>query len=218
MKYEILQHSLVILGQIPTTLFTPHWLASRSIIKQDEANEASVDVITNQFSRYQVSDWGKFEFQSGRAILETTSDSHHELLLDILFAILKTLYGKEVTTLGVNYRFHFQVNDKKYIEIGNKLAPFSNWEDIINEPRLLTLEMMQENRPDELDGMLRLKVEPSSLINPNGVSFLVNNHIKSKETKQESAKEFIDLLSSSKEHLRDLANDFYDKFIRNIEL
>jgi hypothetical protein len=57
--------------------------------------------------------------------------------------------------------------------VGHTLVPPSNW-PFLNEPGLRTLTE-EGQRPDEQTGFIRVKVEPSNLVQP-GVYIQINDH------------------------------------------
>ena len=59
--------------------------------------------------------------------------------------------------------------------IGHVLAPKDKWKALLKEPgtRSLTIE---GQRPDDYHGYILVKVEPSSVLGPQGVYISVNDH------------------------------------------
>lgn len=218
MDYKILDFSLVLLGQIPPTLFTPNWLAKHKLISEEEGKNAVVNIISPNVTNYQIPEWGRFEIQTDRLIVATYSESHHEILRDIILSALKVLEGNNITNVGINYNFHFNLTREQYLEIGKVLAPFTNWKGIFKDPRMLSLEMMQEYRYDDYKGRYRIKVQPSNLVEGTGASFNFNNHFNRTVNETESAQEISNIINNSWENCIKDAHNYFNTFLKNIAL
>lgn len=218
MDYKILDFSLVLLGQMPPTLFTPSWLSKHRLISEEEGKNAEIKIISPQVTNYQIPDWGRFEIQPGRITVATYSESHHEVLRDILLSALKVLEGNSITNIGINHNFHFNLTNDQYLQTGKILAPFENWNGIFEEPRMLSLEMIQEYRYDDYLGRYRIKVQPSNLLEGIGASFNFNNHINRTVSEAESAQEISNIITNSWDNFMNDAQNYFNTFLKNIDL
>lgn len=218
MEYKILEFSIVLLGEIPTTLFTPTWLSKHKLISKEEGEKADLRVISPQVTNYSIAEWGNFIIQPKRLTISTLSDSHHEVIRDIILSILRVLEGNDITNVGINHNFHFKLDKKQYLKIGKILAPFENWKGILEEPRMLNLEMIQNSRSDKYSGRYTIRVQPSTILGSGGVSFNFNNHFNRKGDMAESAQEFSETINESWENCNKVAHDFFTTFLKNVNL
>lgn len=203
---------------MPPTLFTPQWLLNHDLLNEAEAESAEIHVISPKITRYDIADWGKIEIRPDRLIFGTVNDSHHEVIKDIVVSLITALDGNEINYLGVNYTFHFSVSEQDYLNIGKKLAPFENWTDILNNSKMERLEMVQEERNDDYNGKIRIRVQPSSLIDEFGVEFRINNHFKRTGEVKDSSSEFINLLNDVWRSAQDEANKKFSSFVENLNI
>jgi hypothetical protein len=97
------------------------------------------------------------------------------------------------------------------------LAPFENWEGILNKPRLLQLEMTDEPRSDEFNGHYRVRIAPSELVQPFGVSININDHY-NKATKSIDATEMVTTLTKAWSKSIERAKSTYTGLWKKIEV
>lgn len=213
-----MEFSLVVVGNMPTTLFTPQWLLNHKLLSETEAENATIHIISPNLTRYEIAEWGKIEIRPDRLVFATVSDSHHEVIKDIVVSLITAVDGNKLNYLGVNFTYHFTVSELNYINIGKKLAPFENWSDILSNPKMERIEMVQEERNDSYKGKVRIRVQPSRLIDEYGVEFRINNHFERAGEDIESSNEFIDLLNNFWINAQDEANDRFKIFLKNLDI
>lgn len=213
MEYKVLEFSTVLVGNINPRKITPYLLAKHSLIPDDEAKESDIDVLAGNLSKFSLSDWGLIEATKNRCMIKTLNDASHEVIKDIGTGLLLVNQEFDIKYIGINHIFHYELNDRKFKEIGNLLAPFDRWDGILNEPRMLNLEMIQNKRNDGNKGYIRTKIYPSEAVK-QGASISINDHFQiPKETSghEIAINLFNDVWDDSKKRSINIANSIINK-------
>lgn len=215
MKPEIHELVIVFVGDINPVIIQPYWLVNKGLIQETEGENAKVEVIHNEVVKFEL-DWVNFEITRQRLIVKTSKQSYFEVVRDLAISIFKILKDTPLKNLGINHLLHFKLDDEKYLKIGEKLAPFENWEGILNKPRLIQLEMTDEPRSDEFSGHYRVRIAPSELIRPFGVSININDHY-NKVSKSIDATEMVTTLTKAWNKSIERAKSTYTELWKKIE-
>lgn len=166
---------LIFVGNFNPVIIQPFWLAHKNLIREEEGANAKVDVIHNELVKFEL-DWLKIQVTKARLELRTTQEPYFEPLKDLAIGIIKILNETPLDSFGLNHIRHYILeSDKQYYDFGNKIAPLSNWNSIMKDPRLLALELLM-NKPE--NGSIRIRVQPSdSLKNTkNAIMTNINDH------------------------------------------
>jgi hypothetical protein len=168
--------SLVFLGDFNPIIVQPYWLVSKKLIKEQEAKETEVELLHNELVKYDLG-WASLEITKKRFELRTSKEPYFEPLKDLIISIFSILSETPINAVGINHIMHFALPDKeRFYEFGNKLAPLNIWENMINDPRLLLFEILEQKRKDGRPGFVRIKVQPSDQNIQYGVSLNINDH------------------------------------------
>jgi hypothetical protein len=100
--------------------------------------------------------------------------------------------------MGINRDFHYGLESQKaWHRVGDRLAPKQEWAEVLTEPGLINL-MIQGERPDNLEGYLQVRVQPSTRVDL-GVYVHVNDHyqLPSPSTTPTGAPGIIDILTEN---------------------
>lgn len=111
-----------------------------------------------------------------RLELRTTQEPYFEPLKDLAVGIVKVLNETPIDSFGINHIRHYTLeSEKQYYEFGNRIAPLSNWNSIMKDPRLLTLEVLMN---DTENGSVRLRIQPSDSLKDtkNSIMTNINDH------------------------------------------
>jgi len=191
--------SLVFLGEFNPVIIQPFWLSSKKLIREQEAQTAKIELIHNELVRYEL-DWVFVEISKNRFVLKTSKEPYFEPLKDLGLSIFEILKETPIKALGINHIFHYALtNEKTYYEFGNKLAPLSNWNSFLNDPRMLQLEILEEKRKDGLEGYYRVRIQPSDqkLNTKYGLSININDHFSLKSGETGRNKELLNSLKNN---------------------
>ncbi|MCK9613513.1 MAG: hypothetical protein PHR81_11800 [Bacteroidales bacterium] len=168
--------SIVFIGDFNPVIIQPFWLANKKLIKEQEAVDTDVELIHNELVKFDLG-WASTEITKKRFEVRTAKEPYFEPLRDLVISIFTILPETPIEAMGINHIMHFALPDKdKFYEFGNKLAPLNNWEDVINNPRVLSFEVHEKERKDGLPGFVRIKVRPSDQNIQYGVSININDH------------------------------------------
>lgn len=170
--------SLVYLGEFNPSIFHPSWLASKKLIREDEADIANVEVVMNELSRFKIDDWLSFEVTRNRLELKTMKTPYFMPLKDLAVSVFKILGETPIKSVGINNVYDLTLKSKEdYLKFGDVLVPFVNWADILENPRLLNLDIVEEKIIDKMSSR-RIIISPSSpdLKLNFGININVNNH------------------------------------------
>lgn len=209
--------SIVIIGEFNPPIIQPFWLANKKLIREHEAENAVVDIIHQDLVRFQI-DWAFIQVTRNQIELRTSKEPYFEPLRDLVVGIFEMLRETPITALGINNILHYGItSDQRYYEIGNKLAPLSNWSGFLNEPRMKKLEILEQNRSDKLPGSYMVSVQPSTekLTTNKGIMVILNDHLslKPEETgrEKELIKRMTDVWSESLEKAEFIPAQLWDK-------
>ncbi len=188
--------SIVFLGDFNPAIFQPFWLAEKKMIREQEAHDAKVDIIHNEITRIDL-DWVKIDIQRNRFEMKTVQVPYFEPLRDLCVSIFEILKETPIKVLGINHIYAYALRDEAtFFKFGNVLAPLDNWTEFMNEPRLLQIEIVENNRLDKLKGHYRIKIQPSEqkLATPFGLTININDQFSLAEGDQGRRGEIIDML------------------------
>lgn len=198
---QIRNLSIVLLGDFNPVIIQPFWLYEKKLIREVEAQEAQVEIIHNEINKFDLK-WVQVEITKDRCQFRTSMESHFELVKDLCINIFEILKETPIKSLGINHEFHFAIpRDDQYYSIGNSLVPLENWKGFLNDPRVFTLEMVEEQRIDGLDGRYRIKIQPSDIEPPirNKIMISINDHFTINSSKGDTGRkqEIINILKTN---------------------
>jgi hypothetical protein len=195
-KPEIEGTNIVLLGDFNPKIFQPAWFAAQQLIRNEEADDANIELIHQAFVRFSL-EWLRVEIHQNRFLAATHLSPYYKVLRDLVVGTFRILKHTPVRMMGINADFHFPLpSEDAWHAIGHRLAPKDMWNKLLNKPGMRSLSM-EGHRPDDYIGRITVRVEPSTRIE-YGVYVHVNDHYAIKD--QESSlgcDEIIDILESS---------------------
>jgi len=166
--------SIVLLGNFNPAIFQPAWLAAKGLVRESEANAATIEVIHPDIAQYRL-EWLHLSVQRERFTATTSDPSHRVSLRDLVIGIFGLLEQTPTTKLGLNRTMYVDMQDEtSFHALGHLLAPKEPWRGIANDPGMKAL-IMQASRSDDARGRVHLHIEPSSKYRPHVVFFDVNS-------------------------------------------
>lgn len=172
---ELQDRSIMLLGKFNPSIFQPSWFALQHLIGEREAEKAKIVLIHNDVVSFEL-DWLTVLVTRTNCTFVSTQEPYFEALRDIAAGTFEILKHTPLTHVGLNQRVHCKFDTvEKWHELGHKLAPKELWSDILSEPGMRSLTMLQNKRSDKYKGSISVIVEPSLRINP-GVFVAVNDH------------------------------------------
>jgi len=195
-KRQIYNFSLVALGDFNPKIIQPFWLANKGLIGEKEAEDANIELIHSELVKYSLT-WVDIQIQQNRFELKSSQEPYFESIRDLFIGIFSKLQETPMKSFGINHIMHFSARDEQEMfNIGNNLAPLNNW-DMLNNPRVLNLEIVENKRSDGFDGKIRVKIQPSDLLigSNMGFSISINDHYSFQE-KNQTTDNVLKLISS----------------------
>lgn len=169
--------TVVFIGDFNPIIFQPAWLALKGLIREDEATNAKVEVIHSEIVKFELDDWLSIEITKNRCQFKTSKVPYFEPLRDLITGIFKILRETPIYSFGINHIYDLSLLDaEKYYAFGSQLTPLEIWNDVIKNPRLQVLEIVENERIDGEMGSRRIRINPSDQKIPFGVSVNINNH------------------------------------------
>jgi hypothetical protein len=169
--------SVVIVGDFNPVIVQPFWLASKKLIKEEEATNAKVELIHNEFVRFQIGDWLHIQVTRERLEVKTAQEPYFDAVRDLLVSIFSYLKETPLKAFGVNHTRHYSIEEKQYYDLGDNIAPLSNWSSLFKKPEVLSVEILQKGETNRPGGEIRLKIQPSDALKKR-FSFMthINDH------------------------------------------
>jgi hypothetical protein len=171
---EISTTSVVLVGSLNPTIFTPDWFARHRLLSDKEAESARVDIIHSQIAKFAI-DWLSLEVQPGR-IQALTTQAPSIRIRDLMLRTFKEfLPHTPLNKLGINRQVHFKLGTVELRHsIGYKLAPPEAWGEWAPQIKagkggsrggMTSVGMRQAEVDDGRPaGFIQAKVEPSTKI------------------------------------------------------
>lgn len=213
-------YSIVLLGDFNPAIFQPFWLAEKKLIREGEATNATIEMISSTITKFKL-DWIEFDITQKRLEARIAKDPFIEPARDLIIGIFSHLKETPIRIMGINNGRNLSLPDfERFYEFGNKLAPLSNWSDFMKDPRLINLEILENPRKDGYTGMYRVRVFPAP-INLNikwGVSITVNDHYELENEKRDRDGEIIKILSANWDNSKKRADEIFNTLLDKLNL
>lgn len=172
---QVYSLSIVFIGDFNPVIIQPFWLANKKLIREQEAYEAEVEVLHNEINKFKLKDWLTVEITRDRFEMKTSQEPYFAPMKDLAISIFKALNETPIKAVGINHIKSFTLpTDEDYYKFGNALVPLNNWSEYVNEPKVLSLDIIEQNRIDGLNGHLRIRIQPADIKLPNKNSIIIN--------------------------------------------
>lgn len=166
--------AIVFIGDFNPSIFQPYWFAKQGLIREQEANDADVEIVHKELVQFSL-DWCKIEINQSKAIFYTEQKPYFEPLRDLVVESLKILKETPIRILGINYDYTLSLGDsKRYFQFGDVLSPVKEWTNYRN-PRLQQLELVELKEPSGL-GRKTIRITPGDKRIPFSVKVAHNDH------------------------------------------
>jgi hypothetical protein len=187
-KLELSGVTVVAVGAFNPAIFQPRWLVDNELLAETDAEAAQEQlVITPQLTVF-TGGWLSLQVTRDQAVFSTVEEARELDLRDLVKNIFELLPYTPLRAIGINADSHFRVaSEEAWHELGDTVLPKDRWEplfaaedqewlkrpgDKVSGLRSMTVESWRPNRRD----YVRVQVEPSTRITPNGVYVGVNSH------------------------------------------
>jgi hypothetical protein len=174
-KKEIQELSIVLVGSFNPQIFLPLWFSNNNLIRREEAENAKIEIITNQASIFDT-DWFRLVVLLDKYMLTTTKNSYFEEIKDLFKGTFQLLSHTPVKKMGINWKYHYRAHSKEeWNTFGDTLAPKDVWNKIFDKPGLRRIDI-ENTKNDNFPGIIRVQVEPSRKISGTGIYIYINDH------------------------------------------
>jgi len=171
---EVEETGFVVTGEMVPTIFQPFWFARNNLIRDEEADKATVTVIHKQGASFST-DWFTFVATTDRIVLTTEDPSKFLPLRDLLSGILNLLEHTPIRALGFNTDAHYSApTEEAWHRLGDYYAPKVGWERVLVKPGMLDV-LVKGTREGSKSAGVHIRIEPSVKFSP-GVYFSINEH------------------------------------------
>lgn len=173
---QIETRGLVFVGDFNPAIFQPFWFASKGFIGEEEAENAQIEIVIKELSRFQIGGWLTVEVARNRCEFKTMKSPYFLPMKDLAVNVFRILPETPIKAVGINNIYDLSLKNKNdYYHFGDALAPLSNWSEILHSPRLLHLEIIEDQEESLLK---RINIAPTNeeLKVNFGVNFNINNH------------------------------------------
>ena len=196
MQPEIQGVSIVLAGQFNPAMFHPAWFAAQGLIRRQEAEAAETKIVHPNAAVFET-EWLQMRVLPNQFHAATTQEPYYEVLRDLVVGVFDLLSHTPSRAMGINRNFHYELGSKEeWNSVGDRLAPKQDWENVLDDPGMSSLTI-QGKRPDNLDGYIHVKVEPSRRVSGFGIYVQVNDHYQLSSTPETwvNASKVVDVLS-----------------------
>jgi hypothetical protein len=169
-----------------------------NLIRREEAAEAKVEIVSPDASIFTAS-WCSIQVIQRKLIVHTSDPTKLAPLRDLVVGLFQVLEHTPVEAFGLNRDRHFRMaTEEEWHALGHFLAPKQPWAGVIQNPGLRTLRIEGRHDPNGTD-VVRVKVEPSSQVTPNGLYLNIHRHypVKSDDDAGPTAARLCNLLEAS---------------------
>jgi hypothetical protein len=151
--------SIVVLGEFNPAIFQPAWFGSQELIRQGEANTATIEIVHRDVSIF-TTEWLRVQVTRDRLHMQTERDSDFDALRDVVVGTLTLLRHSPTKVVGVNHDLTVRFRDRKqFDELGWLLSPMRLWVEVLERPGVAQLQEQGE-RTDQYEGYVRARIEP----------------------------------------------------------
>ncbi len=166
--------TVVFTGSFNPRIFEPLWLSKHELVAEQEALEAELQLVGREFCRLSLG-WVELIVVDDRLQAQTTSDTVNDgQVRDLLVGVLRLLPHTPIESGAIHHRAEIAIStEEEWHAIGDGLAPKEVWEGVLDKPGMFDFAM-QGVRPDDLNGAIRVRIQPSTLIRP-GIMLNVND-------------------------------------------
>lgn len=163
-----------LLGSFNPRIFERLWFAQNGLVPAEEAEQAEMQMIDRDFCRLHFG-WAELVVVENRLQLRTTPETVADAQVrDLLVGMLKLLPHTPIERGSIHHRADIAIaTEEEWHAVGDALAPKELWDGILEQPGMFDFAMLGK-RPDDLEGAVKVRIQPSQSVEP-GVFINVND-------------------------------------------
>lgn len=215
---QIYTVGIVLTGDFNPAIIQPFWLSQKKLIGEQEASGANVKLIHKDLVRFEI-DWFYLEVTKSRLELRTSKMPYFEPLKDLIIGIFELLKETPLTAVGINHIMHIPIREEQqYDKLGNNIVALSTFSKFMRDPKVLELQIVEQNRKDGLAGSLTVNIAPSNQTSSKrAIAININDHYNLPNESHGRSGEIINLLSknwsNSFERAKEISESFWSNFV-----
>lgn len=162
------------MGSFNPRIFEPLWFSRHELVPDQEAEAAEVQMVDREFCRVNFG-WVDLVVTEDRLQAESTSETVNDSqVCDLLVGIFRLLPHIPINVGSIHHRWHIAIEtEAEWHEVGHALAPKGIWDGVLEKPGMFDFAMLGQ-RPDELEGAIKVRIQPSHAVSP-GIFMNVND-------------------------------------------
>jgi hypothetical protein len=205
---EIQGVTVFALGSFNPPIFQPFWFSKNNLIREEEARDAVVTIITNEVTQF-TADWLSVLVTKERFTVETKDPTMHLPLRDVAAGTFGVLEHTPIRGFAFSRFQHFRLpSEDDWHNFGDYFAPKQGWTGIFPKSGLRTLVMQDHRGADKPFNYKTVRLEPSALVQFGVFVQMTEHHdpLAATENPDNRLNEFIDALQSS-----------WDRFLADVD-
>lgn len=170
--------SVVVVGNFNPAIFNPDWLLRHELIRDEDIDDAEIDVIHPEVSRFSLA-WCQVEVLANRFVLRSTERGYFEAARDLAVGMFSVLSETPITALGINSTFRDKSDNREIFDrLGDLLAPKEPWEKLFpKSPKHGLYQLnIQSERDDKVPGFWNTTIRPLFMEDGFGIEVQLNCH------------------------------------------
>jgi len=177
--------SIVLIGSMNPSIFSPDWFARQGLISSAQADDADVEILHRSIVQFKTG-WLSVIVDRQRFQVMTTEPPYIRICDFVVRLFRECLPHAPISVVGINRDYHFNVSTAAAREkIGRALAPptaWGEWGEKFSSGEgekhggLRSIIMEYKNLDDRAHGHIHVRVEPSQQLLPWGVYIGINDH------------------------------------------
>lgn len=213
-------YAITLRGAFNPQIFHPRWFSSEELIREEEAESASVDIIHPEFTRVQ-GEWFQLQVTSDQFSIATEQRRAAVWIRDLCVGAFDLLRHSPVRAVGVNRLSHYAMPDEEsWTGLLTKFAPLHAWRDVLpSHPEIETVTV-KSSRDGNYDGSFRIRLEPSVRVTPYGIFLDSNDHYKiaqgDSEGSTESSMQALRILRDEWENAQQRADGAINRIVSGV--
>jgi hypothetical protein len=166
--------AVALFGSFNPRIFEPLWFSQHELVPAQEAEVAEVHMADREFCQVGFG-WVDLVVTEDRLLAESTSETvNNSQIRDLLVGIFRLLPHIPVQVGAIHHRWQIAIDtEEEWHNVGHSLAPKEIWDGVLEEPGMFDFAM-SGSRPDDLEGAIKVRIQPSKAISP-GVFMNVND-------------------------------------------
>jgi hypothetical protein len=166
--------TVVLIGDFNPKIFHPMWFAHHGILREAEAQEATIEVIHPDVCSFST-EWLTVQVLRDRFTAGVKAEVYRPHLGDLVRYAFSLLSHSPVRQMGINaaFRVRFRSEDDWHA-FGHMVLPKSPWMGVLDKPGLRTTNI-QGTRADQHTGFVNVTIDPD-MRRPGDVVIRYNDH------------------------------------------